>query len=49
VELAALEESLQQSLLTRVRIAGNERRGKIEIVYATPDELERLASRLGAD
>ncbi|HSP70733.1 MAG TPA: ParB/RepB/Spo0J family partition protein [Gaiellaceae bacterium] len=49
VELAALEESLQQSLLTRVRIVGNERKGKIEIVYATPDELERLASRLGAD
>ena len=49
VELAALEESLQQSLLTRVRIVGSERKGKIEIVYATPDELERLASRLGAD
>jgi ParB family chromosome partitioning protein len=46
VELAALEESIQQSLQTRVRVVGNERKGKIEIVYATPDELERLASRL---
>jgi ParB family chromosome partitioning protein len=46
VELAAVEESLQQSLQTRVRIIGNERQGKIEIVYATPDELERLTARL---
>ena len=49
IELAALEESVQQSLQTRVRIIGNERKGKIEIVYATPDELERLATRLGAE
>jgi ParB family chromosome partitioning protein len=46
VELAALEEAIQQSLQTRVRVIGTERKGKIEIVYATPDELERLASRL---
>jgi len=49
VELAAVEESIQQALQTRVRVVGNERKGKIEIVYATPDELERLASRLGAE
>ena len=43
VELAALEESLQRALMTRVRIVGNDRRGKIEITYATADELERLS------
>jgi ParB family chromosome partitioning protein len=47
-ELAAVEESLQRALMTRVRIVGNERKGKIEVVYATPDELERLAELLGA-
>ena len=47
-ELAALEESLQRALMTRVRITGDERRGRIEVVYATPDELERLAALLGA-
>ena len=48
VELAALEEALQRGLMTRVRIVGNERRGKIEVTYATPAELERLAEVLGA-
>jgi len=48
VELAALEESLQRGLMTRVRIIGNERKGKIEVSYATADELERLAEILGA-
>jgi ParB family chromosome partitioning protein len=47
VELAALEDSLQQRLLTRVRITGTERRGRIEIAYATADELDRLAGLLG--
>src|SRR5213594_4555045 len=47
-ELSALEESLQRALLTRVRVVGNERRGRIEIVYATTDELNRLATALGA-
>lgn len=46
-ELAALEQSFQRALLTRVLISGNERRGKIEITYATADELERLAELLG--
>jgi len=46
-ELSALEESLQRALLTRVRIVGNERRGRIEIGYATTDELNRLAAALG--
>jgi ParB family chromosome partitioning protein len=47
-ELTALEEALQRGLMTRVRIIGNERRGKIEVSYATPGELERLAEVLGA-
>jgi ParB family chromosome partitioning protein len=45
-ELAALEQSLQRALLTRVTITGNDRRGKIEITYANPDELERLTEIL---
>ena len=48
VELAALEEALQRGLMTRVRIIGNGRKGKIEVSYATADELERLADLLGA-
>jgi ParB family chromosome partitioning protein len=48
VELAALEEALQRGLMTRIRIIGNERKGKIEVSYATADELERLADLLGA-
>ncbi len=47
-ELTAVEEALQRTLLTRVRIVGNERRGRIELVYATTDELNRLAAALGA-
>ena len=46
-ELAALEESLQRALMTRVKIAGNEKRGRIEVTYANPDELERLSAALG--
>jgi ParB family chromosome partitioning protein len=48
VELAAVEAALQQALMTRVRIVGNDRSGRIEIMYATPEELERLAGLLGA-
>jgi ParB family chromosome partitioning protein len=47
VELAALEEAMQRALMTRVKIRGTERRGRIEITYATPDELERLAAAFG--
>lgn len=46
-ELVALEEAIQRTLLTRVRIAGTERRGRIEIGYANAAELERLAAALG--
>jgi len=47
VELAAFEDALQRALMTRVRIVGNDRRGRIEIMYATPDELERIGEILG--
>jgi ParB family chromosome partitioning protein len=47
-ELAALEQSLQRALMTRVTISGNERRGKIEVIYANAEELERIADLLGA-
>ena len=45
-ELVAVEESLQHALMARVRIVGNDRRGRIEITYANPDELERLSNLL---
>lgn len=48
VELAALEQSLQRALMTRVTISGNERRGKIEVAYANAEELERIAELFGA-
>jgi len=47
-ELAALEEALQRALMTRVRIVGGERQGRIEITYANAEELERLTTLLGA-
>ena len=45
-ELAALEEMLREALATRVRIVGNERRGRIELVYASREELERLVEHV---
>jgi ParB family chromosome partitioning protein len=48
VEMTALEEALQRGLMTRVRLVGTERQGRIEITYANADELERLAGLLGA-
>jgi ParB family chromosome partitioning protein len=46
-ELVAVENALQRALVTRVRIRGTERRGRIEIVYGSTDELNRLAAILG--
>jgi ParB family chromosome partitioning protein len=46
VELVALEETIAHSLMTRVRITGHDKRGRIEIEYATGDELERLSAIL---
>ena len=45
-ELSALEEELREGLATRVRLVGNERRGRIEIGYASREELERIAEQL---
>lgn len=41
-EIEALEDALRESLVTRVRLVGTERRGRIEIGYSTREELERL-------
>jgi len=41
-ELRALEETLREVLATRVRLVGNERRGRIELTYSSREELERL-------
>ena len=45
-ELAALEEALQRALMTRVRITGTDRKGKIEVAYSSAEDLERLAEKL---
>jgi ParB family chromosome partitioning protein len=42
-ELVAVEDALRGALATRVRIVGNERGGRIEIVYSSREELDRLA------
>ena len=47
-ELVAMEDALQRALMTRVRIAGTERAGTIQVVYANAEELERLAELMGA-
>ncbi len=45
-ELTALEDQLRERLATRVRLVGSERRGRIEIVYASRQELERLVEQI---
>jgi ParB family chromosome partitioning protein len=45
-ELVALEDSLREALATRVRIVGTEKRGRIEVVYTSPEDLERLLERI---
>jgi ParB family chromosome partitioning protein len=45
-ELAALEDALRQSLMTKVRLVGGDRRGRIEILYASTDELDRLVGMI---
>jgi len=41
-ELTAVEETLRGKLATRVRLVGNERNGRIEIVYTSREDLDRL-------
>lgn len=45
-ELTALEDQLRERLATRVRLVGSERRGRIEIVYASREELERIVEQI---
>ena len=45
-ELEALEEELRECLVTRVRIVGSEKRGRIEAAYSSPEELERLTGQI---
>jgi ParB family chromosome partitioning protein len=45
-EWGALVEELQRSLGTRVRIFGRRKRGKIEIEFYSPEELERILDLL---
>jgi ParB family transcriptional regulator, chromosome partitioning protein len=47
-ELTALEDSLRESLATRVRLIGTERAGRIEIVYTSAEDLERLTELITA-
>ena len=41
-DLSAVEDALRAALATRVRLVGNERRGRIEIPYTSREELDRL-------
>ena len=45
-ELVALEDSLRETLAARVRIVGTERRGRIEVAYTSPEDLERVIERI---
>ena len=45
-ELEALEEELRECLVTRVRIVGSEKRGRIEAAYSSREELERLTGKI---
>src|SRR5882672_5498296 len=46
-ELTVVEDSLREALSTRVRLVGTERAGRIEIVYTSAEDLERLAELIG--
>lgn len=41
-DLTAVEDALRVALATRVRLVGTERAGRIEIVYSSREELDRL-------
>jgi ParB family chromosome partitioning protein len=45
-DVTALEEELRHALGTRVRLVGNLTRGRIELPYTSPAELERIHGRL---
>jgi len=43
-DLAAVEDQLRSALATRVRLIGTERGGRIEVVYSSREELDRLTA-----
>ena len=45
-DLAQAERALRDRLGTRVRIAGDERRGRITIEYYSADDLQRIYERI---
>ncbi len=45
-EMTALEDTLREALVTRVRIVGSARRGRIEITYSSREELDRLVEHI---
>jgi hypothetical protein len=45
-EWTPLIEELQRALGTKVRIVGKQKRGKIEIDFFSPDELDRIIELL---
>ncbi len=45
-ELGAVEDALRAALATRVRVVGNDRAGRIEIVYTSREELDRLTEHI---
>lgn len=48
-ELAAAQETLRERLKTRVRIDGNEKKGRIVIEYYSSDDLERIYDLIGSE
>jgi ParB family chromosome partitioning protein len=46
IQLSSLQDSLRRSLGTKVRILPNGKRGKIEIEYYSPDDLERIVEAI---
>jgi ParB family chromosome partitioning protein len=45
-EWGSLVEELQRALGTKVKIVGQKKRGKIEIEYYSPEELDRIIELL---
>jgi hypothetical protein len=44
--MTALEDSIRAALATRVRLVGTERAGRIEVMYSSREELDRLVELL---
>ncbi len=49
VEMKRIEQAMIESLGTKVNLSGTNHRGRIEISYFSMEDLERLASLLGAN